>query len=120
MGQVSDCVASTAPRCPDRSHGPAGKSTLLRCLSGLHFHQPEQLQVLGQPCFHRTPASLTYLGAEWRSNPTVKADVGVQRMLDGSQGADNKPRLQELARLLSLKLDGALENLHCCTRSPPE
>jgi ABC-type cobalamin/Fe3+-siderophores transport system ATPase subunit len=54
-----------------------GKSTLLRCLSGIHFHQPEQVQCLGQPVFQQTPRSLTFLGAEWRHNPLVKTDVEV-------------------------------------------
>jgi ABC-type molybdenum transport system ATPase subunit/photorepair protein PhrA len=43
----------------------SGKSTLIRCIAGQHFHQHEQILVLGEPAFFSQSLQrhVTYLGS---------------------------------------------------------
>lgn len=88
----------------------SGKSSLLRCLSGLHFHEHQSVKVLGKPAFFETPRDLTFLGAEWRSNPLVKSDIAVKKLLDGVEGGDES-RKQKLIEALSIVVDGRMHML---------
>jgi len=58
-----------------------GKTTLLRILAGKHIHEPDDVLILGQPAYHNTPKTLTFLGGEWASNPAVRKDIVVEKLL---------------------------------------
>lgn len=89
-----------------------GKSTLMRCLSGKHYHVPEQISVLGQPAFfdNALGSKMTYLGSEWRNNPVTKSDVGVDRLLKGSHGYSEERR-RKLCDILNIVEDGRMHLL---------
>jgi len=90
----------------------SGKSTLLRCLSGQHFHVPEQLQVLGKAAFFDSSLSkqMTYLGSEWRNNALVRSDVPVKKVLEGAVGYTEE-RGAMLTELLNMEVDGSMHQL---------
>jgi CCR4-NOT complex subunit CAF16 len=81
----------------------SGKSTLMRCLSGQHFHQHEQIQVLGQPAFFSSSLQreVVYLGSEWRNSALVRTDVAVERVLRGATGF-TEAKLTQLTELLNI------------------
>jgi len=89
-----------------------GKSTLMRCLSGKHYHIPEQISVLGKPAFfdNQLGTKMTYLGSEWRNNPVTKQDVQVERLLEGSHGFDEERR-KKLVEILNIVEDGRMHLL---------
>lgn len=78
------------------------KSTLIRCLAGQHFHQHEQILVLGQPAFFSSTLqrNLTYLvGNFCRSRLTLSLtfDVGV-RMAQQCARSHGRSRRSGFAR----------------------
>lgn len=90
----------------------SGKSTLMRCLAGMHFHQHDQIRVLGKPAFFDSSlgAKVSYLGSEWRTNPVVRSDVSIERLLEGAVGyTAEKSRF--LCELLDLSREGRMHRL---------
>lgn len=85
---------------------------MIRCLAGQHFHQHEQILVLGEPAFfsQKLQRVVTYLGSEWRNNALVRTDVPVDRVLQGATGYSDEKR-DMLVDLLNVETGGSMKTL---------
>ncbi|RKF82381.1 ABC transporter domain-containing protein C20G4.01 [Golovinomyces cichoracearum] len=83
----------------------AGKTTVLRLLSGKRLAPCNTISVGGRDPFKDGLEGVTYLGLEWVLNPIVRTDIGVRELLK-SVGGDHFPdRKDELVSVLDIDLD---------------
>lgn len=83
----------------------AGKTTVLRLLSGKRLAPSRTILVGGLDPFKDGLEGVTYLGLEWVLNPIVRTDIGVRELLK-SVGGDHYPdRKDELVQVLDIDLD---------------
>ncbi len=86
----------------------AGKTCLLRLLSGKRLAPAGSITINGLDPFTENLTGITYLGLEWVLNPIVRSDIAVPALLS-SVGGDAFPRRRdELVRILDVDLNWRL------------
>jgi CCR4-NOT complex subunit CAF16 len=82
----------------------AGKTSLLRLLSGKRMAPANTIKISGRDPFTEGLEGVTYLGLEWVLNPIVRTDIDVPTLL-ASVGGDAYPdRRNELVNVLDIDL----------------
>jgi CCR4-NOT complex subunit CAF16 len=82
----------------------AGKTSLLRLLSGKRMAPAGTISISGKDPFKEGLDGVTYLGLEWVLNPIVRMDIDVPTLL-ASVGGDAYPeRRDELVNVLDIDL----------------
>lgn len=82
----------------------AGKTTVLRLLSGKRLAPAQTIRIGGVDPFSAGLEGVTYLGLEWVLNPIVRTDIAVPILLDSVGGAHYTERRDELVRILDIDL----------------
>jgi hypothetical protein len=59
---------------------------LLRIIGGKQLFQHGEVIVLGAKAYENTPASLSFVSSDWASNPLVKRDVKVLKLIEALNG----------------------------------
>ncbi len=86
-------------RIHDDTH--TGKSTLLRILAGKRLMKGE-IAVLGKNPFFEGSQLVTYLDVDWGTNPVVRRDVPVSRLLASLGAERHSERCAELLDILDV------------------
>jgi len=68
----------------------------LRLLAGKRLIKNGTVQVLGQRAFYEALNGVTYLGTEWATNPVVRGDIEVERLLKSMGSEKFVDRCNEL------------------------
>jgi CCR4-NOT complex subunit CAF16 len=83
------------PANPPRAANGAGKTTILRLLSGARLAPAGSISLCGLDPFKDNLAGITYLGSEWAGNPIVRRDIRAGELLDSvapeSRAAGSEP-----------------------------
>jgi CCR4-NOT complex subunit CAF16 len=82
----------------------AGKTSLLRLLSGVRMSPAGTVSVAGVDPFSAGLKDVTYLGLEWVLNPIVRRDMDVPTLLRSVGGDAFPERRDELVRVLDVDL----------------
>ncbi|KAK4938040.1 CCR4-NOT regulatory complex component [Elasticomyces elasticus] len=82
----------------------AGKTTVLRLLSGKRLAPAHTIRIGGVDPFSAGLEGVTYLGLEWVLNPIVRTDIAVPILLDSVGGSYYPDRRDELVRILDIDL----------------
>jgi CCR4-NOT complex subunit CAF16 len=82
----------------------AGKTSLLRLLSGARMSPAGSVSVSGVDPFAAGLEGVTYLGLEWVLNPIVRRDMDVPTLLRSIGGDAFPARRDELVRVLDIDL----------------
>ncbi|KHJ34812.1 putative abc transporter [Erysiphe necator] len=83
----------------------AGKTTVLRLLSGKRMAPLGAISVGGLDPFKDGLEGVTYLGLEWVLNPIVRTDIGVRELLQSVGGDVYVERKNQLVQVLDIDLD---------------
>lgn len=83
----------------------AGKTTVLRLLSGKRMAPLGTISVGGLDPFKDGLEGVTYLGLEWVLNPIVRTDIGVRELLQSVGGDVYVERRNQLVHVLDIDLD---------------
>ena len=82
----------------------AGKTTILRLLSGKRMAPGGSVSVAGLDPFKDGLEGVTYLGVEWVLNPIVRTDIDVPTLLSSVGGDFYTARRDELVDVLDIDL----------------
>lgn len=80
----------------------AGKTTILRLLSGKRMAPSGTVSIGGIDPFSQGLESVTYLGLEWVLNPIVRSDIDVPTLLSSVGGDAYPERRDELVSILDV------------------
>ncbi|ODV90278.1 hypothetical protein CANCADRAFT_147948 [Tortispora caseinolytica NRRL Y-17796] len=83
----------------------AGKSSLLRLLSGKTIAPANTIAIDGVDPFRSNSEGVRYLGTEWISNPIVRHDMPVNVLLDTMGSEEYRDRCDELLKLLDVDVN---------------
>ncbi|KAI9885702.1 MAG: hypothetical protein M1823_002518 [Watsoniomyces obsoletus] len=86
----------------------AGKTCLLRLLSGKRLAPAGSITINGLDPFTENLTGITYLGLEWVLNPIVRSDIAVPALLSSVGGDAYPARRDELVRILDVDLNWRL------------
>lgn len=103
---LRDIILDLPPGCRTLLIGAngAGKTSLLRLLSGKRMAPINTVTISGRDPFKEALEGTTYLGLEWVLNPIVRTDIDVPTLL-ASVGGDAYPdRRDELVDVLDIDL----------------
>ncbi|KAL9108950.1 MAG: hypothetical protein Q9227_006346 [Pyrenula ochraceoflavens] len=82
----------------------AGKTTILRLLSGKRLAPTNTISIGGVDPFKEGLEGVTYLGLEWVLNPIVRTDIDVPTLLQSVGGNHYSKRRDELVEILDIDL----------------
>jgi CCR4-NOT complex subunit CAF16 len=82
----------------------AGKTSLLRLLSGKRMAPANRIKISGRDPFKEGLEGVTYLGLEWVLNPIVRTDIDVPTLLASVGGNAFPERRDQLVNILDIDL----------------
>jgi len=103
---LKDVTLSLPPRSRTLLIGAngAGKTTILRLLSGKRMSPAGTVSISGVDPFSQGLEGVTYLGLEWVLNPIVRTDIGVLELLSSVGGDYYTDRRDQLVHILDIDL----------------
>jgi CCR4-NOT complex subunit CAF16 len=83
----------------------AGKTTMLRLMSGKRMAPINSVSIGGVDPFLHGLEGVTYLGMEWVLNPIVRNDISVRELLKSVGGDHYSERRDQLVRILDIDVE---------------